>query len=811
MQQSLNNGSPGYQTNSLSRSNTFNRVNASPKCFGTSQYIHKEEHERERQRWQQKLEEAEDKLADATVNNSDMMQIKAELNKKIVEFEKNQRPLIEQNKRLSDRNRIIQQELKKVEEKLCYAQDDFLTLKDAYDRLGKENASLREQRAFPEKVKELDRYRNQVLEYSKCINALRQSGIEKDRRYDLLVQKFKRMKKVLARRSDDDDKQSSYGSEGSAESSINLDTITEDIDEALEIDQVSYSSYDHEVTLKLNALALGEEMMLKEQLDVANAMIAELQTSLTYENQRSQDHERLVLTVSDQKAKIQELNDTCHLLKCKLAEAEEANDLLEFQILENRETSQGINVPSDHKSTETNEFIDDEELNSVFDDIRAFVQMDSATINETKAKITELRRAACLKPTDRDAIKKCLQYIENMENKLSFTETELNMTSCELKRLESFKADEITQLKEQINELESRTSKKKKELQAELDDLKKQRKHDAGIIAEKRVLLEKLQTQCTQLEAQLKAITAQEQVERADLSEKSADIKALQEQLAAQQSSSEAIELELKQTKDVYSATLAESEKLQTQIQTLNEAVREKADFEKEVTEIKKEFDELKQKYESQQESLASENSKLQQELSDSKKTMEQVKSECEAKVITATKEAAMAVDRARQEIEALISEKQQIENALNNVKTELETAKANARPIGTQLERRFEETRFRLQQANKLNEQYEEMLNNANSQIAALEGSENNVQVYLREIEQLKIYNQELESQFNTQMDIISAMKKKFLALNNNPPVTTDDWPKTIVQPTSSLEDEQYHSEGSSSAGSVGPVRNKA
>jgi DNA repair exonuclease SbcCD ATPase subunit len=274
------NGSPLYQSHSLSRSNTFTRMNVSPKCFGTSQYIHKEEHERECRRWQAKLDEAEEKFAEACVNNSDMLQIKAELNKKIVELEKNQRPLIEQNKRLSDRNRIIQQELKKVEEKLCHAQDDFLTLKDAYDRLGKENNSLKEQRAFPEKVKELDRYRNQVLEYSKCINALRQSGIEKDRRYDLLVQKFKRMKKCLTKRSDDDDRHSSYGSEGSTESSINLDTITEDIDEALEIDHTSFC-YDHEVALKLNALAFGEEQILKEQLEVANTTINELQATLT--------------------------------------------------------------------------------------------------------------------------------------------------------------------------------------------------------------------------------------------------------------------------------------------------------------------------------------------------------------------------------------------------------------------------------------------------------------------------------------------------------------------------------------------------
>lgn len=90
---------------------------------------------------------------------------------------------------------------------------------------------MKELRAFPEKLKELERYRNQVLEYSKCINALRQSGLEKDRRYELLIQKFKRMKKCLIKKSDDDDRQSSYGSEGSTESYINLDTITEDIDE----------------------------------------------------------------------------------------------------------------------------------------------------------------------------------------------------------------------------------------------------------------------------------------------------------------------------------------------------------------------------------------------------------------------------------------------------------------------------------------------------------------------------------------------------------------------------------------------------
>lgn len=114
-------------------------------------------------------------------------------NKKIVELEKNQRPLIDQNRKVSDRNKVLLGEVKKVEQKLCHSQDDYLTLvsppflnwyyhfqKDAHDRLVKENATLKEKRAYPEKLEELDRYRNQVLEYSKCITALRSAGLVRE-------------------------------------------------------------------------------------------------------------------------------------------------------------------------------------------------------------------------------------------------------------------------------------------------------------------------------------------------------------------------------------------------------------------------------------------------------------------------------------------------------------------------------------------------------------------------------------------------------------------------------------------------------
>lgn len=41
--------------------------------------VHKDDHDRERTRWQQKLDEAEGRLAEAAVSNADMLQAKAEL------------------------------------------------------------------------------------------------------------------------------------------------------------------------------------------------------------------------------------------------------------------------------------------------------------------------------------------------------------------------------------------------------------------------------------------------------------------------------------------------------------------------------------------------------------------------------------------------------------------------------------------------------------------------------------------------------------------------------------------------------------
>ncbi|UMM40653.1 hypothetical protein L5515_017198 [Caenorhabditis briggsae] len=257
-----------------------------PSAFGEKTYVSKEEHEKERTRWLGKMEEVEKRLMDAETLNSSLTINKAELKKKIVEMEKGQRPMIDANRKLSDRNKTLQQEMKKAEQRFSHSRDDFLTLKDIHERLLKENACLKEKRVSPEKLEELSRYRGKVLEYSKCITALRSSAYEKDKRYEMLVQKFKRLQKCLKKSENDDDRMSNGGSDCSAASTVSLDTITEDFEEVFAKDiETDYQALYRENAelqralneLQLNTSDLSEESFLRDQISFANSTIEQQQ------------------------------------------------------------------------------------------------------------------------------------------------------------------------------------------------------------------------------------------------------------------------------------------------------------------------------------------------------------------------------------------------------------------------------------------------------------------------------------------------------------------------------------------------------
>ncbi|EJW80154.1 hypothetical protein WUBG_08937 [Wuchereria bancrofti] len=400
-------------------------------------------------------------------------------------MERIQRPLIEQNRRLTERNRILQNEMKHCEQKLCHSQDDFLTLKDDYERLVKDNQNLKERRAFPEKLEELDRYRNQVLEYSKCITALRQAGLEKDRRYDLLVQKFKRLRKCISSRKNgetEEDRQSSFGgSDCSAESSISLNTITEDLNEALDKDiENGYQQIAREgeqlrrtlSVLKTGEYALEDDQLLRHQLICAQTTIAQQQVVIEQQQLQSENTMELLDSIARLQDQVMEQRSKMESMEAELIESKEMNELLEFQILENKENMEHefeerqTLRESVSKDTMTDSWINEEDECTFLSQMSPLSDFGEAC--NRKCELINLRRSASLNIKQRELVQQMLTYIEHLEDvdhNLYFEQllhlkidTEQKMYQFALKETES--ATKIQDLEEQVEQSYSKQKRK---------------------------------------------------------------------------------------------------------------------------------------------------------------------------------------------------------------------------------------------------------------------------------------------------------------------------------------------------------------
>uniref|UniRef100_A0A183CBA4 Hcy-binding domain-containing protein n=1 Tax=Globodera pallida TaxID=36090 RepID=A0A183CBA4_GLOPA len=406
----------------------------------------------ERARWEKKLEEAEQKLSEAAVHNSELFQLKAELNRKIIDFEKSQRPLIEQNRRLNERIKAANGETRKLEEQLAHVQDELLTLKDAYERVQKENASLRELRAFPEKLEELSRYRSQVLEMSKCITALRQSAVEKDRRHELLVMKMKRMRKSAVQESD---RQScTAGSEGSVEDSgsISLDTIPEDLDEAIS-SAVRKAELAQLYGVAGNVNVQGEDV---KKLDVLSneLMINMLKSSFAVSALVSEEDENVIeVEIGKQGNYIapSELRRLIDRLRTRFPASI---------------CSPGSKIGGVYA------FLDDES--------KKRRTLSPELLHLTNEALCKAFRSPLLLREDKVAIRHAIEAIECLRNKNGFLESELNMAQCEMGRL---RRELETREKEWNGQREAALNErrqKKRELKTELDQLKKERSEEAS-------------------------------------------------------------------------------------------------------------------------------------------------------------------------------------------------------------------------------------------------------------------------------------------------------------------------------------------
>ncbi|VDP11369.1 unnamed protein product [Onchocerca flexuosa] len=656
----------------------------------------KEDYERDRLRWQQKLDDTSKRLADAEIVNSEMNQIKAELNKKIVEMERIQRPLIEQNRRLTERNRILQNEMKNCEQRLCHSQDDFLTLKDEYERLVKDNQNLKERRAFPEKLEELDRYRNQVLEYSKCITALRQAGLEKDRRYDLLVQKFKRLRKCISSRKNgetEEDRQSSFGgSDCSAESSISLNTITEDLNEALDKDiENGYQQIVREgeqlrrtlSVLKTGEYGLEDDQLLRHQLICAQTTIAQQQVVIEQQQLQSENTMELLDSIARLQEQVMEQRSKMESMEAELIESKEMNELLEFQILENKENMEHefeerqMLKESASKDTMTDLWISEE------DECTFLSQMsplpDFGTICNRKCELINLRRSALLSTKQRELIQQVLTYIEHLEDQLLHLKIDTEQKICQFLLKEAENATKIQDLEERIEQ--SCSKQKKDDLQMEVEVL---RKRELELDSEKQMLNDEVNRMSKEM-GKLRYLLQQKD-----------------EQLALQGDKNSEQESRIAKLKTQIQCYTDENNELHNQLRKCTESLQHSEEF------LVKKKEEMKL--------LEKENARLQV----------------------------------------------QHRTALD----EIQRLRDDIRPeVKTDLERRFEEYRYRLSCALKTVHEYEDEISKLRSHMAKLESKsqERNDNTVI-ELEQIREYSEQLEEQFTAQVGIIEALKRRIV-----------------------------------------------
>ncbi|VDK68351.1 unnamed protein product [Onchocerca ochengi] len=643
----------------------------------------KEDYERDRLRWQQKLDDTSKRLADAEIVNSEMNQIKAELNKKIVEMERIQRPLIEQNRRLTERNRILQNEMKNCEQKLCHSQDDFLTLKDEYERLVKDNQNLKERRAFPEKLEELDRYRNQVLEYSKCITALRQAGLEKDRRYDLLVQKFKRLRKCISSRKNgetEEDRQSLFGgSDCSAESSISLNTITEDLNEALDKDiENGYQQIVREgeqfrrtlSALKTGEYGLEDDQLLRHQLICAQTTIAQQQVVIEQQQLQSENTMELLDSIARLQDQVMEQRSKMESMEAELIESKEMNELLEFQILENKENMEHefekrqMLKESVSKDTMTDLWISEEDECTFLSQMSPLT--DFGEICNRKCELINLRRSASLSIKQRELVQQVLTYIEHLEDQLLRLKIDTEQKICQFVLKEAENATKIQDLED---------------LQMEVEVL---RKRELELDSEKQMLNDEVNRMSKEM-GKLRYLLQQKD-----------------EQLALQG--------------DKHSEQESRIAKLKTQIQSYTDENNELRNQLRKYTESLQQSEEILTKKKEEMKLLEKENTSLQVQHS-------------------------AALD-------------------------EIQRLRDDARPeVKTDLERRFEEYRYRLSCALKTVHEYEDEISKLRSHMAKLESkSQERNDNTMIELEQIREYSEQLEEQFTAQVGIIEALKRRIV-----------------------------------------------
>ncbi|KRZ68412.1 hypothetical protein T10_5779 [Trichinella papuae] len=435
----------------------FNRANefSIPMYSVSLCMITKEEHQKEKMRWQHKINELEEQLKRTEEINSQLIQNKAETNKKIKELEKTQKTLMKNNKKYQGKIKtVIAYETKHYEDKLKQSQDDLAAMKQCLEKISAECCRLKQRKLTADKEEELQRLRNLNVQYCKTIATYKQLVADKERKVEVLLRVINRTRKSHSFNWNELENHSTSDSVFSY-SSQSFETLPHD--------QVSIlKDQDLENSLRCRRLEYGNS--LEKHYDDSIVIPFKI-CSLSNESRNSvesgweEERQKLWNLVKELRDRINILQPSKEKQQIQIDELIEANELLEFRLLEfenaptislcpkccvekidNSTCAPDDNFPDD--SVENMEKLNVEELKSRLE----FIQ-HKQTLNNHDRKICEI--IANEMESFRQEKESYLKKMTEMERKLLETETQLECSEITIEE----KCAECQALKETVDEL----------------------------------------------------------------------------------------------------------------------------------------------------------------------------------------------------------------------------------------------------------------------------------------------------------------------------------------------------------------------
>ncbi|KRX53851.1 hypothetical protein T09_4842 [Trichinella sp. T9] len=451
----------------------FNRANdfSIPMYSVSLCMITKEEHQKEKMRWQHKINELEEQLKRTEEINSQLIQNKAETNKKIKELEKTQKTLMKNNKKYQGKIKtVIAYETKHYEDKLKQSQDDLAAMKQCLEKISAECCRLKQRKLTADKEEELQRLRNLNVQYCKTIATYKQLVADKERKVEVLLRVINRTRKSHSFNWNELENHSTSDSVFSY-SSQSFETLPHD--------QVSgefkrYRSVRHvytkfqilkdqdlENSLRCRRLEYGNsfEKNYDDNIVIPFKICSLNESRNSVESGWEEERQKLWNLVKELRDRINILQPSKEKQQIQIDELIEANELLEFRLLEfenaptislcpkccvekidNSTCAPDDNFPED--SVENMEKLNVEELKSRLE----FIQ-HKQTLNDRDRKICEI--IANEMESFRQEKESHLKKMTEMERKLLETETQLECSEITIEE----KSAECQSLKEIVDEL----------------------------------------------------------------------------------------------------------------------------------------------------------------------------------------------------------------------------------------------------------------------------------------------------------------------------------------------------------------------